>query len=146
MALNFASYFEKLSERFAQLSDYCPRLSAYTELFKESIRLQTSLSDFYVVVVKFCTKALEVIQEKGVKNITEQIQGQRLSILTVGMKRFVKSLWKDFNSDFGQLEENISAAKEEVDEMKFASGQRCNKFMSSYRLNPGRLKSNARSN
>lgn len=64
-ALNFASYFEKLSARFAQLSTYCPRLSAYEKLFKESIRLQTSLSDFYALFVKFCTKALEVIQEKG---------------------------------------------------------------------------------
>lgn len=41
------------------------------------------------------------------------------------MKRFVKSLWKDFKGDFGQLEENISAAKEEVDEeIKLASEQK----------------------
>ena len=38
------------------------------------------------------------------------------------MKRFVKSLWKNFKRDFGQLEENISAAKEDVDEeIKLAS-------------------------
>ena len=73
-ALNFANYFEKLSQRFAQLSTYCPRLSAYEKLFKESIRLQSSLSDFYAVVVKFCTKALDVIQEKGAKSTTERIQ------------------------------------------------------------------------
>lgn len=77
-ALNFASYFEKLSMRFAQLSIYCPRLSAYEKLFNESIRLQKSLSDFYAVIVKFCTKALEVIQEKGMKRITEQIRSQTL--------------------------------------------------------------------
>jgi hypothetical protein len=41
------------------------------------------------------------------------------------MKRFVKSLWKDFKGDFGQLEENISVAKEEVDEeIKLASEQK----------------------
>ena len=41
------------------------------------------------------------------------------------MKRFVKSLWKDFKGDFRQLEENISAAKEEVDEeIKLASEQK----------------------
>ncbi|MCJ1424468.1 hypothetical protein MMC29_002356 [Sticta canariensis] len=105
-AMNFASYFEKLSKRFALLSTYCPRLSAYEKLFKESTRLQTSLSDFYALVVKFCAKALEVIQKKGVK-------------------RFVNSLWKDFKSDFGQLEENISAAKVEVDEeIRLASEQK----------------------
>lgn len=80
MALNFANYFEKLSKRFALLSTYCPRLSAYEELFKGSIRLQTSLSDFYAVVVKFCTKALEVLQEKGAKSIIDRIQGQVLRL------------------------------------------------------------------
>ena len=41
------------------------------------------------------------------------------------MKRFVKSLWKDFKGDFEQLEENISAAKQEVDEeIKLASEQK----------------------
>ena len=76
--MNFASYFEKLSKRFAQLSTYCPRLSAYEKLFKESTRLQTSLSDFYALVVKFCAKALEVIQKKGVKKFIEQTLGQIL--------------------------------------------------------------------
>ena len=41
------------------------------------------------------------------------------------MKRFVKPLWKEFKIDFKQLEENISAAKEEVDEeIKLASEQK----------------------
>lgn len=41
------------------------------------------------------------------------------------MKRFVKSLWKNFKRDFEQLEENISFAKEEVDEeIKLASEQK----------------------
>lgn len=76
--MNFASYFEKLSKRFAQLSTYCPRLSAYEKLFKGSTRLQTSLSDFYALVVKFCAKALEVIQKKGAKKSIERTLGQML--------------------------------------------------------------------
>ena len=79
-ALNFASYFEKLSKCFAQLSTYCPRLSAYEKLFKDSTRLQTSLSDFFAVVVKFCAKALEVIQKKGVNRTREQTQNQTLRL------------------------------------------------------------------
>ncbi|MCJ1423607.1 hypothetical protein MMC29_001491 [Sticta canariensis] len=69
----------------------------YEKLFKESTRLQTALSKFYAIVVKFCTKALEAMQEKG-------------------MKRPVKSLWKHFKRAFGRLEENINVKKEEVDE------------------------------
>lgn len=41
------------------------------------------------------------------------------------MKRFAKSLWKNFKGDFGRLEENISVAKEEVDhEIRLASEQK----------------------
>ncbi|PSN61265.1 hypothetical protein BS50DRAFT_157349 [Corynespora cassiicola Philippines] len=60
---NFAEYFDKLSERVAQLSTYCPRLSEYEKLFPLSIRLQTALSNFYAIVVNFCSKALQTIQE-----------------------------------------------------------------------------------
>lgn len=57
--------FENMIESFAQLSICCPRLNTYQELFKESTRLQTSLSDFFALIVKFCTKAMEIISEKG---------------------------------------------------------------------------------
>ena len=65
MSLKFAGYFEKLSERFAQLSAYCPRYTAYERLFKQSQRVRDSLENFYAIIVKFCTKALRVIQERG---------------------------------------------------------------------------------
>jgi hypothetical protein len=54
-----------LSERIAQLSNYCPRFSEYEKLFPSSARVQQALSDFYAIIVKFCSKALGVIQEKG---------------------------------------------------------------------------------
>jgi hypothetical protein len=46
-----------------------------------------------------------------------------LSIL--GIKRLAKSLWKTFKADFGELEENISAAREEI---KLASEQAEHEF------------------
>jgi len=62
---NFAEYFDKLSKLVAQLSNYCPRFSEYEKCFPTSVRLQQALSDFYSIVVKFCSKALGVVQEKG---------------------------------------------------------------------------------
>lgn len=45
------------------------------------------------------------------------------------MKRFVKSIWKDFKYDFKQLEDNISAAKDDVDEeIKLASEQKIHRI------------------
>lgn len=64
-AMNSPKCLEKMVESFAQLSIYCPGLNTYEKLFKESTRLQTSLSDFYALIVKFCTRMLEVIPEKG---------------------------------------------------------------------------------
>ncbi|KAN0068786.1 ankyrin [Elaphomyces granulatus] len=107
---NFAEYFEKLSKCIAQITVYCPRLSEYEKLFGGSERLQGALSDFYATIVTFCSKALLVIQEKGIK-------------------RFAKSLWKTFKADFGELEESISAAREEVsEEIKLASEQAEHEF------------------
>ncbi|KAF2624033.1 hypothetical protein BU25DRAFT_493930 [Macroventuria anomochaeta] len=107
---NFSEYFEKLSERIAQLSNYCPRFSEYDKLFPTSIRLQQALSDFYAVVVSFCSKALHVIQERGAK-------------------RFSKSIWKSFKVEFKEIEESISEAKDEVaEELALASEQEAHEF------------------
>jgi hypothetical protein len=62
---NFADYFEKLSEKISQLGNYCPRFNEYEKLFPQSSRLQHALSDFYAIVVRFCSKAFGAIQEKG---------------------------------------------------------------------------------
>ena len=62
---NFSDYFENLSRCFEQVGKYCPRLDEYERLFGDSKRVRDVLSDFYAIVVVFCTKALKVIQENG---------------------------------------------------------------------------------
>ncbi|KAF2803796.1 uncharacterized protein BDZ99DRAFT_163042 [Mytilinidion resinicola] len=107
---NFAEYFDKLSQRVNQLSTYCPRLSEYGKLFPTSARLQEAISAFYAIIVKFCSKALGVVQEKGVK-------------------RYSKSVWKSFKVDFKDIEESISEAKDEVtEELQLASEQETQGF------------------
>ncbi|KAF2681224.1 hypothetical protein K458DRAFT_82442 [Lentithecium fluviatile CBS 122367] len=107
---NFAEYFDKLSQRINQLSTYCPRLSEYERLFQTSTRLQQAISTFYTIVVKFCSKALGVVQEKGVK-------------------RYSKSAWKSFKVEFKDIEEGISEAKDEVtEELRLASEQEAHGF------------------
>ncbi|KAF2270530.1 hypothetical protein CC78DRAFT_573824 [Lojkania enalia] len=107
---NFAEYFDKLSRLVAQLSNYCPRFSEYKRLFPTSERLQQALSEFYSIVVKFCRKALGLIQEKGAK-------------------RYSKSLWKSFKLEFREIEESISEAKDEVtEELQLASEQEAQDF------------------
>ena len=56
---NFTSYFEKLSELFMQLGRTCPRFAEFGTLYKISVGLQTSLCEYYSVVVRLCKSAIE---------------------------------------------------------------------------------------
>jgi hypothetical protein len=133
MATNFSEYFEKLSERLSNLGYLFPRLREYERIFRNSNRLQQAMSTFYAIVVVFFTKSLKVLQERGIHNPCK-LSLRSDDVLTsyyvqfVGVKRFVKSLWQSFTSDFGQLEKDLSMARDEVnEELKLASEQEADK-------------------
>jgi hypothetical protein len=47
----------------------------------------------------------------------------------IGMKRFSKSIWKSFKVEFKEIEESLSAAKDEViEELRLASEQAAHGF------------------
>lgn len=60
-ASNFTNFFDKLTEWFMKLQSFCPRYSEYQFLHPDSPRLQRALSSYYAIVVRFCTKAVQVI-------------------------------------------------------------------------------------
>jgi hypothetical protein len=127
---NFAEYFDKLSERLNQLSTYCPRLSEYDRLFPTSTRLQQTISAFYAIIVKFCSKALGVVQEKGkLQNLILIVYKVSKSFTFIGAKRYSKSAWKSFKLEFKDIEESISEAKHEItEELQLASEQEAHSF------------------
>jgi hypothetical protein len=127
---NFAEYFDKLSQRINQLNTYCPRLSEYKRLFQTSTRLQEAISAFYAIVVKFCSKALGVVQEKGKShNLFSTSYKDSKAFTFIGVKRYSKSAWKSFKVDFKDIEEGISEAKDEVtEELRLASEQEAHNF------------------
>lgn len=87
------------------------------------MRFRDALSNFYAIIVIFCTKALAPIQEKGI-HLYIQTHATPHSHSITGIKRFAKSAWKTFKGDFGLLEENLSAAKDDVnEEIRLASEQ-----------------------
>jgi hypothetical protein len=112
------------------LSTYCPRLSEYEKLFLASPRLQNALSDFYAVVVVFCSKALRVVQEKGETILNNySLTNSKSHATLIGIKRFSKSIWTPFKKEFKDIEESISAAKDEVgEELRLASEQAAHGF------------------
>ena len=62
---NITSFFDKLSECFLRLRNSCPRYSEYQLLFGDSTRLQRALRAFYATIIKFCTRAIQIIESPG---------------------------------------------------------------------------------
>jgi hypothetical protein len=63
---NITSFFDKLSEYFLRLRNSCPRYSEYKLLFGDSARLQKALCAFYATIIKFCTRAIQIIEAPGI--------------------------------------------------------------------------------
>jgi len=63
--MNFTGYLVKLSEYMEKISNYCPRLEQYKEIFNEFPRFRDAVDDFYAIVIGFCTEALKIVQGKG---------------------------------------------------------------------------------
>ena len=68
---NITSFFDKLSECFLRLRNSCPRYSEYQLLFGDSARLQKALCAFYATIIKFCTKAIQIVEAPGMYFVTE---------------------------------------------------------------------------
>jgi len=91
---NITSFFDKLSECFLRLSNYCPRYSEYQLLFGDSTRLQKALCAFYATIVNFCTKAIQIIETPE--------------------PTLAKALWRPFEKEFGTFEDELRKQNEYV--------------------------------
>lgn len=63
MALDLARFFEKLAEMFRAIGCVCPILKGFQENFSESPELRESMSEFYAVVVEFCTESFQFLKK-----------------------------------------------------------------------------------
>ncbi|KAH8586021.1 ankyrin repeat-containing domain protein [Bisporella sp. PMI_857] len=103
-ANNVTSFFDKLSECFLRLRNYCPRYSEYQLLFGDSTRLQKALCSFYATIVNFCTRAIQAIKTPG--------------------PTLAKALWRPFEKEFGAFEDGLRKQNENVrEEIKLAGEQ-----------------------
>jgi hypothetical protein len=70
------------------------------------------------------------VQEKGkCGNAKPFLKAFTCSRTTLGSKRFTISVWKPFKLDFAELEESLSAAREEIkEEIQLASEQAAHDF------------------
>ena len=81
-------------------------------------------------MVVFCSKALKVVQKKGENPITlYYIVSKRYDVILIGITQFSKSIWKPFKAEFKEIEESLSAAKDEIiAELQLATEQAAHGF------------------
>jgi hypothetical protein len=65
IASTVATYYDKLSEWFMRLGTTCPRYAEYQSLFSQSTGLQKALDAFFGTVVRFCGRAIQVMERSG---------------------------------------------------------------------------------
>lgn len=68
-ASNVASYFEKVSHFIMTIGRTCPTYQQFGTLYPSEVGLQSALCDYYAVVVRICTKIVEVSQRSGLKQL-----------------------------------------------------------------------------
>jgi hypothetical protein len=68
-ASNVSSYFEKVSHFIMTIGRTCPTYQEFGSLYPGEAGLQTALCDYYAVVVRLCTKIVEVSQRSGLKQL-----------------------------------------------------------------------------
>ncbi|KAF3808773.1 hypothetical protein GCG54_00010964 [Colletotrichum gloeosporioides] len=105
VVLNFASYYERVSDLFMQFSGDCPRFAEYQALFPNSPGLQKAVCDFNASIIYCCKHVVEAIQRPWQTHLRNA---------------FLQSFQQEFNPD---LERIRSCGLESKQEIKLAKAR-----------------------
>ncbi|KAF4810565.1 Ankyrin repeat and KH domain-containing protein 1 [Colletotrichum siamense] len=99
VVLNFASYYERVSDLFMQFSRDCPRFSEYQALFPNSPGLQKAVCDFNASIIYCCKHVVEAIQRPWQTHLRNA---------------FLQSFQQEFNPDLEMIRRCGLEAKQEI--------------------------------
>ncbi|KAF4918219.1 Ankyrin repeat domain-containing protein 29 [Colletotrichum viniferum] len=99
VVLNFASYYERVSDLFMQFSRDCPRFAEYQALFPNSPGLQKAVCDFNASIIHCCKHVVEAIQRPWQTHLR---------------KAFFQSFQQEFNPDLERMRSCGLEAKQEI--------------------------------
>ncbi|KAJ5910121.1 hypothetical protein N7504_004764 [Penicillium tannophilum] len=102
-ANNVASYFEKVTELVMSIGKLCPSYDKFSELYPGCIELQNELCIFYAIIIRMCTKIVEVSRRQAVTQM-------------------ISSLFIPFEREFKPFLELLEKSEKDVGrEIEFAS-------------------------
>ncbi|KAF4844111.1 putative ankyrin repeat protein R863 [Colletotrichum siamense] len=99
VVLNFASYYERVSDLFMQFSRDCPRFAEYQALFPNSPGLQKAVCDFNASIIRCCKHVVEAMQRPWQKHLGHA---------------FLQSFRQEFNPDLEIIRRCGIEAKQEI--------------------------------
>ncbi|CAI0650533.1 unnamed protein product [Colletotrichum noveboracense] len=99
VVLNFASYYERVSDLFMQFSRDCPRFAEYQALFPNSPGLQKAVCDFNASIIYCCKHVVEAIQRPWQTHLRNA---------------FLQSFQQEFNPDLEMIRRCGLEAKQEI--------------------------------
>ncbi|KAF4873482.1 Ankyrin repeat and KH domain-containing protein 1 [Colletotrichum siamense] len=99
VVLNFASYYERVSDLFMQFSRDCPRFAEYQALFPNSPGLQKAVCDFNASIIYCCKHVIQAIQRPWQTHLRNA---------------FLKSFQQEFNPDLEMIRRCGLEAKQEI--------------------------------
>ncbi|KAF1976695.1 hypothetical protein BU23DRAFT_628522 [Bimuria novae-zelandiae CBS 107.79] len=89
---NFSSYLEKLSTLFMHAGRSAPRYSIMAQLYSRSTRLQSSLSEYFIVVVRLCHQLLKSTQKPTLKLVTSTLNDSDLRVFQTELDFWATSI------------------------------------------------------
>ncbi|KAH9231410.1 hypothetical protein K456DRAFT_1739761 [Colletotrichum gloeosporioides 23] len=103
VVLNFASYYERISDLFMQFAKDCPRFADYQALFPNSAELQKAVCDFNASIIRCCTHVFKAVQRPWQAQLRNA---------------FLQSFQQEFNPELERIRKSGHEVKQEIKRAK----------------------------
>ncbi|KAJ4333865.1 hypothetical protein N0V95_009320 [Ascochyta clinopodiicola] len=102
--VNLSAYIDKLSSLFMDIGRSTPRHQALAILYPRSIKLQSHLSEYFIVVVSLCRYLFKFGQKSTFQQLTSSLSDSHLKTFQVELNKWATSIKEDM--DLNEAQEN----------------------------------------
>ncbi|KAH8728455.1 hypothetical protein GQ44DRAFT_675817, partial [Phaeosphaeriaceae sp. PMI808] len=95
--INFSSYVEKVSTLFMDLGRSTPRYQTIALLYSRSKSLQCHLSEYFVVVVRFCHQLLRFSQKSTFRQVTSTLSDSNIKAFQSELDLWANSIKEEIS-------------------------------------------------
>ncbi|KAH8725693.1 hypothetical protein GQ44DRAFT_589354, partial [Phaeosphaeriaceae sp. PMI808] len=90
--VNLSSFIEKLSSLFMDVGRSAPRYQAISLLYPQSVRLQSHLTEYFIVVVGLCRYLFKFAQKSIVLQFTSSLNDSHLKTFQADLNKWADSI------------------------------------------------------